>query len=76
VLASAFNQFNANATALAGALAKFPSRLEVENRGRVEVILNGAEVLGRLTDGLQEYVTAQVGKALKQAFKEKLPDAA
>jgi hypothetical protein len=75
-LAAAFSQFYPSATALAGALSKFPSSVTMQGQVRHEVILNGAEVLARMQDGLQAYIMEQANKVLRQALKEKLPDVA
>lgn len=74
-LSTAFNAFGGHATSLADALGKFPSTLKVENNGTVKVELNGAELLGRFTEGMKEYVAEAIDTAIKASFKERLPDA-
>jgi hypothetical protein len=74
-LAQVFNLFNTQAGQLAEVLSKFPTTLQVETRGRLEVIHNGAEVLARMSDGLQQLIVDKVDEAIKRRFKERLPDA-
>jgi TP901 family phage tail tape measure protein len=71
----ALTAFSGQATALTDALTKMPRTLTVTGEQRVEVTLNGAEMLTRLTPEIQKMVQEQTQNAIRQVFKDKLPDA-
>jgi hypothetical protein len=74
-LQAAFNAFSGRAAALAEALAKFPSTVTMRGEVQHTVVLNGAEALAAMSEGLKDYVVKTVKEQLRQTFKEKLPDA-
>lgn len=74
-MAQAFNVFNGSATALAQALSNMPSTLTVSGQHQVNVVINGAEALAKLTPEIKEMVTADVKAQLGRIFKEQMPDA-
>jgi hypothetical protein len=73
-LTTAFLGFNSAASELARALASFEGKLTVQGTQRVEIVLNGAEALGRLTPEIARMVQDMVRQQLLQVFRTSLPD--
>lgn len=74
-LAQSFVAWGNQAAALGEALGRFPSTVTHQVSGRTEVIVNGAEALSRMTDGLQALIAEKIDAAIKNMLKDKLPDA-
>lgn len=69
VVADAMNNFNANSSVLADALKSFPSTLDITQNGKIEVVLNGAEIL----NGMLPQVRRIVADSVLQTINDKLP---
>lgn len=66
--------FSRSANALAGALNNFPSNVSHTINGKVEVIINGAEVLSKLGKPLQELIEGKITAAISKFAQDKFPD--
>lgn len=66
--------FSRSANALVGALNNFPSSVSHTINGRVEVIINGAEVLSKLGKPLQELIEGKITAAISKFAQAKFPD--
>jgi hypothetical protein len=74
-LSTAFGRFETAATELARALTNFPAKLEVAGKQEVTVVLNGGEMLSRITPEIREMVEEQITDKLRNVFQKHLPDA-
>lgn len=72
-LSAALNGFKESSSSLITALNSFPRKIELETAGKLEVIINGAEVLNKLQEPLQEMVSTQIASAIQSFAKDKLP---
>lgn len=75
---SLFNQsvnvFQTATERLSQALSSIPESIELNGNHRVEVIINGAEVLQQLGSNLEEFIIKRVDDALTNFIKDKNPD--
>ncbi|MBN8904882.1 hypothetical protein J0H58_31405 [bacterium] len=74
-LSQTFNVFAGHAQALTQALSAMPRQLTIQGTHQVNVVINGAEVLSRLTPEIQQMVVGEVKTQLGRTFKEVMPDA-
>jgi hypothetical protein len=74
-LAQSFVNFVGVAQALASAIEKMPTTLSIKGEHNVNVNINGAEVMSKLTPDIQNMVTQEVKNALGKIFDENMPEA-
>ncbi|AWM38297.1 hypothetical protein GobsT_35770 [Gemmata obscuriglobus] len=74
-LAQTFNVFAGSAQQLTQALSNMPKSLTITGQHQVNVVINGAEVMTKLTPEIQQMVTSSVKEQLTRVFKEQMPDA-
>ena len=74
-LAQTFNIFAGSSQALTQAINNMPKTLSITGSHQVNVVINGAEVLSKLTPEIQNLVTSSVKEQMNKVFKEQLPDA-
>lgn len=74
-LSRSFNVFAGDARGLSEALNNMPRTLTGEFTHSVNVTLNGAEALARMTPEIKSLVVQQVKDTLGRVFKENLPEA-
>ncbi|HEY1189161.1 MAG TPA: hypothetical protein VGE74_16015, partial [Gemmata sp.] len=74
-LAQTFNVFAGSAQALAQAMNNMPKSLTIQGTHQVNVVINGAEVMSKLTPEIQQLVLSSVKEQVGRVFKEHLPDA-
>ncbi|HEY1189947.1 MAG TPA: hypothetical protein VGE74_20020, partial [Gemmata sp.] len=74
-LAQTFNVFAGSAQALAQAMNNMPKSLTITGTHQVNVVINGAEVMSKLTPEIQQLVLSSVKEQVGRVFKEHLPDA-
>ena len=67
-------QFSQTSNALALSMDNFPREISHTINGRVEVVLNGAEVLSRISEPLQQLIEAKVADGINKFTKNKFPD--
>lgn len=73
-LTTAFNAFNSASSTLVEALNNFSGSLSITGTQRVEVVVNGAEALTRITPEIARMVQDMVRQQLLRVFREHLPD--
>jgi TP901 family phage tail tape measure protein len=73
-LAGALEKFAGSSSALVEALDRFPRKVELGGTPRVEIVLNGADVLSRLEPGIQKAIAERIGPAVEAALARKIPD--
>lgn len=71
----AVNSFGTAAHALASALEKFPSTLQVQGQQTVNVNINGAEVIGSIQGDLKKMVEDSVNSQIRNVFRQVMPEA-
>jgi hypothetical protein len=74
-LTQTFTAFGGHAQALTEAINNMPKSLTLQGTHTVNVTINGAEVLSKLTPEIQGIVVSQVRSSLSRIFKEHMPDA-
>ena len=57
------------------AMNNFPRSIEIQGNHKVEVVLNGAQVLNEMMPSIQKFVTGEINKALNKFTLDTLPGA-
>ncbi len=71
---ASINNFVTNGRAIADAIGKIPSQIEIVGSIRpIEIIFNGAEVLQQLQPGLQQLITDKVNEGIARVMNDKFP---
>ncbi|MBN9524025.1 hypothetical protein J0H58_36865, partial [bacterium] len=73
LLTEALRGFSAGAERLAGALEKFTGEMTVQTQGTLEVIHNGAEFMGQVSNVLDKRLADYVTRKIDQEFAVRLP---
>jgi TP901 family phage tail tape measure protein len=66
-------QFNNNAANLSQTLGAFPSEVGHNVNGKVEVIINGAQVLEGIMPGIKEMINAQINSSINDFTRNNFP---
>ncbi len=74
-LVQALTGFNQSSQTLTEALKGFPSKIAMEGKHSVEVVVNGAEVMTKLEPAIAQMIEAKATEAVQKVFRERLPDA-
>lgn len=75
ILTAALRDFSNNNAELVEAMKAFPHTISLEATHKVEVLLNGGEVLARLEPEFRELVIDETKKAIQNLLKDKFPEA-
>lgn len=71
---TAFNNFNNTANRFIEAMSAFPSSISLEGNHRVEVIVNGADVLNGIMPEIKSLISNATSSAINKMITEKFPD--
>lgn len=70
----AISKFNSSALELSRALSSFPSTISMTANHRVEVVINGAQVLSQLEPTISKMVVASTNRELNRFIDQKFPE--
>jgi hypothetical protein len=73
-LSQGFTSFLGSANALADAISRIPQNITLQGTHQVNVNINGAEVLSRISPEIQAMITKEVRASLNRIFREQMPD--
>ncbi len=72
-LINSFSMFATSSATLTKALESFPSKLDINGSTKVEVSLNGAEVLASIQPDIVKYINTNMVEAIKSYFRANVP---